>query len=135
MIIMSKFKKRLTKPRNDLQTALVLGQGFGYLIEILELFKTVFVIADSRPIIKSKNLVYRENFNNLEVLSDISIIFVDLYCLDQLNNLISVWNKCSPEIIIEGDDVVKLEAVNVLRSHSYQPVAQEGIFHVWNKKT
>jgi hypothetical protein len=46
-----------------------------------------------------------------------------------------VWNKCSPEIIIEGDDVVKLEAVNVLRSHSYQPVAQEGIFHVWNKKT
>jgi hypothetical protein len=135
MIIMSKFKKRLTKPRNNLQTALVLGQGFGYLTEILELFKTVFVIADSRPAIKSKNLVYRENFNNLEALSDISIIFVDLYCLDQLNNLISVWHKNSPEIIVEGDEVIKLEDVNVLYNHNYRPVAQEGIFHVWNKKT
>ena len=82
MIIMNKFKKRLTKIIGRPQNAVVVGQGFGQLANILETFNTVFIFSWDQPNLRAKNLVFRENFNDLNPLHDISAIFVDL---DQSN--------------------------------------------------
>ena len=115
---MSKFEKKLLKSGVKFSNAIVIGTGFGYLVDILNIFKTVFVFDEVRPDLKFKNLVYRENYLDLGDFSDISMIFIDLSHLDKLSVLPPVMNRFQPPIAIEGNDVVELGHVASASSKS-----------------
>jgi hypothetical protein len=53
---MNKIQKRLRKLSRNNTHALVLGSAFGILDQILEIYDTVFVVSESPPAIKAKNL-------------------------------------------------------------------------------
>ena len=72
---MNKFRKRLTKISKHHESALVVGEGFGNLEEILSIYNTVFVINDSYPTIRAKNLVYRQDTSNLNMLTNVHAVF------------------------------------------------------------
>lgn len=134
MIIMNKFKKRLTKLVRDPQNAVVLGQGFGQLQNILEIFKTVFIFSWDTVSYKAKNLIVRENFQELTPLTDISMILVDLDQLHHLENLMPVWNRNKCLIIVEGNDPVGREKSGVLYQNHFRCIDQHGIYHVWKQQ-
>ena len=130
---MSKFEKRLSKLGKRLDHAIVIGSGFGQLEELLQIFKTVFVIGGEKPTIKSKNLVYRENFENLYTVTNVNHIFYDLNKIDQLENLKDYWTKNKSLVLIEGNDPIEREFSKSLYASGWRCTSLQGTFHVWEE--
>jgi hypothetical protein len=130
MITMSKLEKKLSWHTTTLENAIVLGTGFGHLSEILSLFKTVFVFAETVPQVKARNLIYRTDLTNLHLLSDISVMFVDLDHIKNLENYYSVWAGNKSILCIESSDKITSA---VLTTNKYGMADQHKRFQVWKK--
>jgi hypothetical protein len=128
---MNKFQKRLMKLSRNNTHALVLGSAFGILDQILEIYDTVFVVSESPPAIKAKNLVYKENFVKLDHLQDMSSIFVDLDQLDHLDKVEVIWRKHNAKLFVEGGERVENEKVKILYDSGWACTSLQGLFHVW----
>lgn len=132
---MSKFKKRISKlTRNPLQNALVIGEGFGHMENLLEIFQTVFVIDESFPKIRSKNLVFKENYDDLHLLIDISFIFFDISKINDINLLAPVFSRWKSIVVVEGNDPISRDYTQSLYHHGWKCTSQQGFFHVWELK-
>jgi len=131
MIIMSKITKRLRKLVKSPENAVVIGQGFGHLDIMLNLFKTIFIFSWDAPKVKAKNLIFRENFNDLNPMAEISMVFFDLNQLHHLDTMLSVCVRNKSLIIIEGNDVIGRDLSKSLYINNYRAVDQHGFYHVW----
>ena len=134
MIIMNKFKKRLTKIIGNPQNAVVVGQGFGQLTSILEIFNTVFIFSWDQPNLRAKNLIFRENFDDLNPLHDISAIFIDLDQLQHLENMSQIWHKNKCSVLIEGNDPIGRNLSGPLYRDHFRCIDQQGIYHTWKQQ-
>ena len=131
MIIMSKLIKRLRKLVKSPENAVVLGQGFGHLDIMINLFKTIFIFSWDAPKVKAKNLIFRENFDDLSPLSEVSMVFVDLNQLQHLEKILPVCIRYNSLIIVEGNDVIGRDLSKILYTNNYRAVDQHGFYHVW----
>jgi hypothetical protein len=134
MIIMNKFKKRLTKIIGRPQNAVVVGQGFGQLASILETFNTVLIFSWDYPNLRAKNLVFRENFNDLNPLHDVTAIFIDLDQTQHLENMSKRWQKYKCTVLIEGNDPIGRNLSVALYRDHFRCIDQQGIYHVWKQQ-
>ena len=130
---MSKFEKRLRKTTKNTNNAVVVGQAFGYLEILLSMYQSVFVINDTKPNIKAKNLIYRENFNHMNNIIDVSAIFFDLDQIASLENFKEFWKRNNSYVIIEGNDSITREFSKPLFDTGWGCTSLQGIFHVWEK--
>lgn len=130
---MSKFVKRLLKYTPRAENALVIGTAFGHLSEILTTYKTVFVISESPPPIKARNLVYRQNFDHLNQLTGISVIIFDLNQILLLETLKDVWQRNQSVVVIEGDEPIGREFSKPLYNTSWGCRQKLGLFHTWEQ--
>ncbi len=103
---MTKFSKRIKKINRKSRNLLVLGTAFGHLEELLDSFGTVFVVSDNLPIIKKRNLIYRENYDDIHVLTDVDIIIVDFDHGNFIPELTQVWRRTNPAIVVQGPDLL-----------------------------
>lgn len=131
---MSKFLKRVKKLFDVHTNCLVIGNGFGNLSDILEIFETVFVVADRPPEIKHRRLVYRENCDNLSDLYGVQAVFFDLDQLDKLVYMPVIWTKNRTIVLIEGNDPIERIHSKPLYDHGFRCVELLGFFHMWKKK-
>ena len=127
---MDKFLKRISKLKKHPQNAVIYGTGFGRLEELSSLFRSVFVFGN-RPALKSKNIIYRENFENLGQLNEIDMIFIDRDLKLEMNNLAPIWNAHDLIIVVEGDEVLDKESTQMLYSNNYRATDRLGFFHTW----
>jgi hypothetical protein len=130
---MNKFQKRLKKLQKHNENALVVGQGFGHLNEILEIYKTVFVINEAHPEIKARNLIYRNNFDDISHMVELTVIIVDLDKVDHLDKLTQLWIRSKSSIVIEGNDPIDRSKSKSLYNTNWQCIDLCGFFHVWEK--
>jgi len=131
---MNKFTKKITKISKNSRGALVIGCGMGNLSAIVNLFRNVFLFSHTRPEEKFKNLIFKEDLKNLESLTDIDFIFIDRKFLRYLNDLIPVWNRCRPIIIIEGMEVIDRKTSEFLYRDGFRATKQDKILHVWTRQ-
>jgi hypothetical protein len=132
---MAKFNKRISKVSGQpLQNALVIGKGFGFLTNILEIFQTVFLIDNSRPAIKARNLVFKEGSDELHLLVDVSMIFFDKDNINEINSYAPVFTRWKSIVIIEGDEPISRDFSQSLYHHGWKCTSQQGFFHVWEIK-
>lgn len=131
---MNKFGKRIIKFIGRVQNCLVIGRGYDRLPEICETFQTVFIASDPRPEYKSKNLVFRESFETLNTLTEISVIFVDRDQIDKLKYTIPLWYQLKPYIFIEGGQTIDRELSKDLYEHHYRSIAELEVHHVWKSQ-
>ncbi len=131
---MSKFSKRVKKLFDVHTSCIVVGQGFGFLPDILEVFETVFVISEQKPEIKHRKLVYRESIDNLTDLYEIQAVFFDLDQLDKLIYMPVVWTKNRPIVIIEGNDPIERTYSKPLYDHGFRCSELLGFFHIWKSQ-
>ena len=129
--IMNKFQKRVSKISRKHTNALVIGKAFGYLIDIVDIYASVFVIDENATGLKSKNLIYRENIDKLSNITDIGAIFLDLNELNKLELLTTVWQTHSSKIFIEGGTAISREFSQPLYNTGWRCTSLQGIFHVW----
>ena len=132
-MIMNKFQKRLSKLDKNQINAVVIGTAFGNLKNILEIYATVFVIDKNFPTVKAKNLVYKENFDNLNAITEVSAIFFDLSQLDQFEMVKDFWQRNTSKVIIEGDEPIGREFSKPLYDTGWGCTSKHGMFHVWEK--
>ena len=132
-MIMNKFQKRLCKLDKNQVNAVVIGCAFGNLENILEIYATVFVIDDKLPTVKAKNLVYREDFYNLNAITEVGAIFFDLSRLDQFEMVKDFWQRNKSKVIIEGDEPIGREFSKPLYDTGWGCTSKQGLFHVWEK--
>lgn len=130
---MSKFVKRLKKSSHRVENALVIGTAFGHLDEILTTYNTVFVISETPPAIKARNLVYRENFDHLNQFTEISVIIFDLDQIHLLETLKDVWQRNVSVVVIEGNDPIGREFSKPLYNTSWGHRQKLGLFHTWEQ--
>lgn len=130
---MSKFQKRISKIGIKLENCLVIGQGFGFLEDCLEIFPTVFVISDKKPDIRVKNLIFRDDAENLSQLSDVYHIIFDRDQIHDLEKYQNVWQKHRSVVIIEGDEPISREFSKSLYISHWQCTSRQGFFHVWEQ--
>jgi hypothetical protein len=132
-MIMNKFQKRLSKLDKNQVNAVVIGTAFGNLENILEIYATVFVIDENFPTVKAKNLVYKENFDNLNAITEVNAIFFDLNRLDQFEMVKEFWRRNNSKVIIEGEEPIGREFSKPLYDTGWGCTSQQGLFHVWEK--
>lgn len=130
---MSKFAKRVSKTIRVEGNALVVGDGFGFLTEILKLFESVFVVLNDEPRVKSKNIIYRDTLADLHLLPDITVIFVDLKNKHRIDEFEYTMIRSKPIFLIEGNDCLSGEWTKKMYKLGYRAVDQQGYFHQWKK--
>ena len=130
---MAKFAKRLRKLSGYTENALVVGKAFGYLDQLLEIYTNVFVVDDDPPSAKARNLIYKENFNDLNVLTQVGAIFIDLDKIDKLEILEDFWQRHRSTIFVEGNDCILRHLSKPLFKTGWQCTSLQGIYHVWEK--
>ena len=130
---MDKFAKRLRKLSGYTENALVVGKAFGNLDQLLEIYINVFVIDDSPPSAKARNLIYKENFDDLNVLTQVGAIFIDLDKIDKLDILEDFWQRHRSTIFVEGNDCILRHLSKPLFKTGWQCTSLQGIYHVWEK--
>ena len=130
---MAKFAKRLRKLSSYTENALVVGKAFGNLDQLLEIYINVFVIDDSPPSAKARNLIYKENFDDLNVLTQVGAIFIDLDKIDKLDILEDFWQRHRSTIFVEGNDCILRHLSKPLFKTGWQCTSLQGIYHVWEK--
>jgi len=134
---MDKIKKKLRKLSKIQGNALVLGSAFGNIENILTIYNTVFVIDENVPTAKAKNLIYKENFNYLNAITEVTAIFVDLNRLDRFESVRDFWQRNNSKIIVEGNEPIGREFSKSLYDTGWRCTSTQGSFHVWenqNKK-
>ena len=132
-MIMNKFQKRLCKLDKNQVNAMVIDNAFGNLENILEIYATVFVVGENFSTVKAKNLVYKENFDNLNAITEVSAIFFDLTQLDQFEMVKEFWQRNNSKVIIEGDEPISREFSKPLYDTGWGCTSKQGSFHVWEK--
>ena len=133
-MIMNKFQKRLSKLSTNHETAIVIGHGFGYLEQIIEIYNTVFVIGGQPPLLKSKNLIYRENFNKISQIPEVGAIFFDLSEVHRFEEVLLGWQGNRAIIVIEGNEPIDRTLSKFLYNSFYECTGLHGFFHIWELK-
>jgi hypothetical protein len=130
---MAKFAKRLRKLSGYTENALVVGKAFGNLDQLLEIYTNVFVVDDAPPSAKARNLIYKENFDDLNVLTQVGAIFIDLDKIDKLVILEDFWQRHKSTIFVEGNDCILRHLSKPLFKTGWQCTSLQRIYHVWEK--
>jgi len=128
---MSKFIKRLSKIQNNFDTALVVGSAFGHLEDLLLVFNTVFVIANTHPDYRAKNLVYRNFKSELNVLPNISVFFIDTEYNSIISHYTHILTKSKPVLVIGNSDYLDREHIRPLLNYGYKRVSKQYDYHFW----
>jgi hypothetical protein len=131
---MTKFSKRIKKINRKSRNLLILGTAFGHLEELLDSFGTVFVVSNSLPIIKKRNLIYRENYDDIHVLTDVDIIIVDFEYGNFIPELTQVWRRTNPAIVVQGPDLISKDIQKILKSDHYNIVEITKDYYLWKNK-
>jgi hypothetical protein len=121
---MSKFAKRLRKTLGRLENCLVVGHGFGKMEDLFEIFNTVFLI-------KSKKLIYRENYDDLNQISELSVIFFDVDQIKEFKSVLPLVYKFKPYVIVEGSDIRDRNYFKDLYENRYQAIEIHSTHHLW----
>lgn len=130
---MNKIQKRLSKLSKHSTNAMVIGDAFGFLSSLLEIYRTIFIAFNNDDSIRAKNLIYRENIVNLNNITEIGALFFDKNHLDKLESLEYFWSKNNSVIFIEGNEVIERDQSKALYNSGWRCTSQQGFFHVWEK--
>lgn len=130
---MSKFAKRIQKYIIDDKSALVIGNAFGHLDDLSGIFKTIFVVSETEKKIRYRNVVYRESFDKINDIGEVSVILVDLDKVSWLEQMPTYWTRFSPIILIEGNELIDRTKSAYLYKYGYRCIDKLGFSHAWKK--
>lgn len=130
---MDKFEKRLHKISKNHNNAVVIGTVFGNLEMILSIYNTVFVLGENSLSIKAKNLVFRENIEKIDNLTEVDAIFFDLNKIDLLENFKVLWQRNESKVVVEGNDPIGREFSKPFYDTGWGCTSLQGNFHIWEK--
>ena len=131
---MGKFANRLRKTKKHAEHCLVLGNAFGNLEEILLFFSAVFVINEISSKIRTKKIIYKENFKETYGLPNIDFVFIDFDQLDRLSDVQDILVKFRPLIYIGHGEFLDKKYGSFLGKLGFEIVEINKKYQVWQTK-
>lgn len=116
---MSKFEKRILEACSHHRNCLVVGSGLGMLDDLVDSMQTVFIINDGDRSIRKRNVVYRSNFQDIDVYTDIDLVIMDYNQYPNLRYLRALFLKCRPVTFVEGTELWPVDDYKYFRSFGY----------------
>lgn len=121
----------MKKAQFNFDTALLVSDDFTHLNDLLSVFNSVFVISNTHPGVRAKNLIYRNIKSSLELLPVISVFILQ----EQYNSLISNYTpilvKSKPAMVIWNSDKLDKEKIKPLLNYGYKRISKEHEYHFW----
>lgn len=131
---MDKFVKRVLKIKKNARNALVVGSKFTSIFSLAPYLTTVFIINDGDRSIRGKNIIYKEDFSNLNTYSDIDFLFIDYDQYGNLPKLQPVLQKHKPVIFVDGETVWPTAEYNFLKNYGYNTMDLYKGMQLWIPK-
>lgn len=128
---MKKFQKRIKKTVGKTNTCIVVGNGFGNLSNLLEIFQNIFLLSDKPIETRARNLIYRESYADLTNIMEVNGVFVDLDHVNRLPDIVPSVLRHNCPIMIQGNEPIGRDLSRPLYDHYYNCTDQQGDFHVW----
>lgn len=131
---MSKLIKSLQKIKKKIGNCIVLGNAWGNLDDLVNNFDSVFIISLDEERLKSKNIVYRDNFNDPTLFSNINFVFINLNLLDEFEKLKPAVLLFKPSILIGYGDYLDTKRSKYFNSIGYDLTTLRKDYQVWRLK-
>lgn len=131
---MTKFAKKITKGSKVHENCVVVGNIWNNLDEITEVFNTVFILTLDSQEFKKRNVVYREDFDDLSILPVIDTVFVDYEKLEHLVKLEKIINKYRLTVYIGHPYHVDNYYRKFLYGRGYELVEFCKTYQIWKPK-
>jgi len=128
---MSKLVKRIRKSFKRPRNVLVVGTGFGFLEELCDNFASVFIISALNITFKKRNLIYREDFEGIEHIPDLDVIFIDKNQEVNVEKLKPILLRYHPVMFVEGSIVFDRPQYKFLQQFKYSVTDVFGSYHIW----
>ncbi len=129
---MAKFIKRLKKSGlKHLRNIAVLGTGFGHMDQLLEEADNVFVLTSTFGALRKRNLIYRENFENITIYPEIDLVLVDRKYIGSLESLRHILTRFNPPIYIQGEEYLGKEESRPIGLIGYKCVEISDGKQIW----
>lgn len=132
---MSKFAKRLKKlGKKHLETAILVGSDFSNLENLLEVFGTVFVISNTTPEVKTKNLIHLRDLDYASSLYNIDMIFVNQgFDRDSLRFLTPLLRRTHPIILLNENYNIGVDFKEFLFKLRYEMIDINLGYQIWKE--
>ena len=131
---MTKFSKKVTKATKHTDACVVIGRYSEEFEELVETFNTVFVLSDGINDQRGRNIVYRENFDDVKLLPHINAVFFDEAELEKLSIIENLLQQRSLVFYMNtGDDLHPMYS-NFLNSKKYEIVEINKNYQMWKPK-
>jgi hypothetical protein len=131
---MSKFVKKLKKNIKNHRNCVILGNGFEFLEPSFELFNNIFVFEADETIPKNKKVIKRENYESLDLISDVDLILIGekfILLSDNIKNLIM---RHRSTICIGLGEFLDRENTLKFRGYHYDLVEITKNYQIWKSK-
>lgn len=131
---MSKFIKRIRKIKKYPENCLLIGTEFGYLDEFCDLFANVFSLVVENQLPKKRNLIYRQDFKELSLISGIDFIFIDHQYLEKVYEIENVLTQFRCPLYINHGEFLDAKYSKFFGKAGYQIIQIEKNYQVWTPK-
>lgn len=132
-MIMSKIAKRSKKIKKDSINCLVIGDLIDC-PEFLDYFNTVFVLIVGEKSVKGRNVVYKEKFNDVAVISNIDFVFFDINHFDQIEKISSVLTYFRAPIYVNAGELLPKEQSKKFVELGFEIKELEKKYQIWKSK-
>jgi hypothetical protein len=131
---MNKFYKRITKVADGTHSCLVLNSAVEFLEDFSNIFDTVFVYKDQEPVVRRKNIVYQEFFDELINLPKFNLVFTDIDGLKNLFLIERLLVRQHPIIMVRSENYIDKNFSDFLKNCQYVIVDIAKGYQIWKKK-
>lgn len=131
---MSKIAKRSHKIVKDANSCLVVGDIVDAPETFLPYFTTVFILRTNDRIIKGRNVVYKEKFNDINTIKNIDFVFLSISALDQFDKISNVLTYFRSPVYIDYGEFLPKDQSNKFSSIGFEIVELIKNYQVWKPK-
>lgn len=97
-------------------------------------YSSVFVLIDRDPIIKRKNVIYRNSIDGLNKLPDIKFLYFGEEAINQIHKLQSLINQYSAFVIIQSGEWLDKKTSKSLTGNYYEITEKHKNWQLWKKR-
>jgi hypothetical protein len=131
---MSKIAKRSHKIVKNADSCLVVGDVIDTPETFLPYFKTVFILKSDDRIIKGRNVVYKEKFNDINLIKTIDFVFLSVSALDQFDKISNVLTYFRSPVYIDYGEFLPKDQSNKFSSIGFEIVELIKNYQVWKPR-
>ncbi len=130
---MSKLIKRISHLNLENESAIVVGELFPGLDEILGHYSSVFLYETDIPKVKGRNIIPRLNFADTKTLPKIDLLAIDEKYILEMGNFIGIAARHKAGIVLRYQYMPSKKVARSLTEHNYQLIDSAKDLHFWKK--